>query len=172
MHKMYWTYGYGGGAFMYGQEESLREQIVNEYRADLEKLLRYLPYLDKKKGKDVQNFYEGDGSFTVIPVPVYDSTLLAFVKEAKKTKFMNKFYPYTYRRHRMTTPADERAVIEKCVLRDIDVIRGILSKYILEGQRKSVMWTLGVEERIYVTALEKMRSLFAEYDAEMAKKGI
>lgn len=155
---------------MYGQEESLREQIVNEYRADLERLLRFYPFLEKKSGKDVQNFYEGDGSFKVIPVPVYDSTLLAFVKEAKTTKFMNKFYPYTYTKHRMPTPADERAMINKCVLRDIDIIRGILSKYILEGQRKSYMWTQGVEERIYVTALEKMRALFAEYDSQMARK--
>lgn len=155
---------------MYGQEESLREQIVNEYRGDLERLLRYLPYLDKKTGKDVQNYYEGDGTFKVIPVPVYDSTLLQFVKEAQKTKFMFRNYPYTYRRHKMPTPADERKVIEKCMIRDIDVIRGILSKYILGGQTKGYMWSLGVEERIYVTALEHLRILFADYDAQMARK--
>lgn len=155
---------------MYGQEESLREHIVNEYRDDLERLLRYLPFLEKKQGKDVQNYYEGDGTFKVIPVPVYDSTLLQFIKEAKKTKFVFRNYPYTYRRHRMATPEDERQAIEKCVLRDIDIIRGIMSKYILEGQTKSYMWTRGVEERIFVTALDKMRRLFAEYDSQMAKK--
>lgn len=155
---------------MYGQEESLREHIVNEYRDDLERLLRYLPFLDKKQGKDVQNYYEGDGTFKVIPVPVYDSTLLQFIKEAKKTKFVFRNYPYTYRRHRMVTPEDERQAIEKCVLRDIDIIRGIMSKYVLEGQTKSYMWTRGVEERIFVTALDKMRRLFAEYDSQMARK--
>lgn len=155
---------------MYGQEESLREQIVNEYRGDLERLLRYLPYLDKRKGKDVQSFYDGDGTFKVIPVPVYDSTLLQFVKEAKKTKFVFRNYPYTYRRHKLSTPEDERNAIEKCALRDIDIIRGIISKYVLEGQTKSYMWTRGVEERIFVVALDKMRRLFAEYDAQMARK--
>lgn len=157
---------------MYGEDASLREQIVMEYRADLEKLLRYLPFLDKKSGKDVQTFYEGDGTYKLIPVPVYDSTLLAFVKEAKTTKFMNRNYPYTYRRYRMDTPEDERARIEKCVLRDIDIIRGILSKYILGGQTKSYLWSAGVQERIYVTALDKMQKMFAEFDAEMAKKGL
>lgn len=155
---------------MYGQDESLREQIVNEYRDDLNKLLRYLPFLDKKRGKDVQNFYEGDGTYQVIPVPVYDSTLLAFVKEAQKTKFMNRNYPYTYRRYQMTTPEMERERIEKCEIRDIDIIRGILSKYILGGQTKSYLWPAGVEGRIYVTALDKMQRLFAEYDSQMAKK--
>jgi len=154
---------------MYGQEESLKEQIINTYRDDLERLLRYLPYLDKKKGKDVQNFYEGDGTFKVIPVPVYDSTLLAFVKEARKTKLVFRNYPYVYTRKRISTHDQEREAIEKCALRDIDTIRGILSKYIIEGQTKSVMWTMGVEERIFVLALEKLRNLFSEYDARIGK---
>ena len=75
---------------MSGQEGNLREQIIEEYREDLEKLLRYLPFLEQKGEKDEQQFYEGDGEHTVIPVPVYDSTLLAFVKEARGTKFMNR----------------------------------------------------------------------------------
>lgn len=155
---------------MYGQDESLKEQIVNTYRDDLERLLRYLPYLDKKTGRDVQNYYEGDGTFKVIPVPVYDSTLLQFVKEAKKTKFVYRNYPYVYTRKRISTPEQEREAIEKCVLRDIDTIRGILSKYVLQGQTKSVMWTKGVEERIFVLALEKLRNLFSEYDAQIGKR--
>ncbi len=151
---------------MYGQETNLREQIIEEYKDDLTKLLRYLPFLEKKGGKDVQEFYEGDGENKVIPVPVYDSTLLAFVKEAKTTKFMNKNYPYVYRRWRLPDPAAERAAMEAATIRDIDLFKGIISKYVLEGQRKSVMWTMAVEERIFVTALTKLRSLIFDYSKD------
>ena len=151
---------------MYGQEVNLREQIIEEYKDDLTKLLRYLPYLDKRGGKDVQSFYEGDGEHTVIPVPVYDSTLLGFVKEVKTTKFINKNYPYIYRRWNIPTPKEERVAMETATIRDIDLFRGIISKYVLEGQRKSVMWTTAVEERIFVTALSRLRSLIFDYSKD------
>lgn len=142
------------------QESNQKEQIIEEYKDDLMRLLRYLPFLEQKGGKDVQEFYEGDGEHTVIPVPVYDSTLLAFVKEAKDTKFMNRNYPYAYRKWRMSDADAERKAMESATLLDIDLFRGILSKYVLEGQRKSVMWTAAVEERIFVTALSRMKKLF------------
>ncbi|MBO4890874.1 MAG: hypothetical protein J5574_07770 [Lachnospiraceae bacterium] len=155
---------------MYGQETNLREQIIEEYKEDLTKLLKYLPYLEKRGGKDVQNFYEGDGEQKVIPVPVYDSTLLAFVKEAQKTKFMNRNYPYTYRKWRMPTPNAERVAMESATIRDIDLFRGILSKYVMEGMRKSTMWTTAVEEKIFVTALVKLRSLIFDYSKDPAEQ--
>ena len=151
---------------MYGQEESLREQITEEFKDDLTRLLKFLPYLEKRGGKDVQEFYEGDGDQKIIPVPVYDSTLLSFVKEAQKTKFMNKNYPYTYRRWKMPDPKSERIAMESATIRDIDLFRGILSRYIMEGMRKSYMWTTGVEERIFVTALVKLRSLIFDYSKD------
>ena len=36
------------GQTMYGQEANLREQIIEEYKDDLTKLLRYLPFMEKK----------------------------------------------------------------------------------------------------------------------------
>ena len=115
---------------MNGQEGNLREQIIAEYRDDLEKLLRYLPFLEQKGSSDAQQFYEGDGENKVIPVPVYDTTLLAFVKEARNTKFMNRNYPYAYRKWRMPNAKAERIAMESATLRDIDLFRGILSRYV------------------------------------------
>ena len=155
---------------MYGQEVNLREQIIEEYKDDLTKLLKYLPFLEKKGGKDVQSFYEGDGENKVIPVPVYDSTLLGFVKEAKKTKFIYKNYPYIYRKWRIPTPKEERVAMETATIRDIDLFRGIMRKSVLEGQRKAVMWTMAVEERIFVTALQRLRSLFFDYSKDPKEK--
>ena len=158
------------GTVMYGQETNMREQIIEEYKDDLTRLLKYLPFLEKRGGKDVQNFYEGDGEQKVIPVPVYDSTLLAFVKEAQKTKFMYRNYPYVYRRWRMPDPKAERVAMESATLRDMDLFRGIISKYVMEGMRKSTMWTTAVEEKIFVTALSKLRSLIFDYSKDPADK--
>lgn len=148
---------------MHGQEAKLKEEIVEQYRDDLVKLLKYLPFLESRGGGDVQQYYEGEGEHTVIPVPVYDSTLLGFVKEAKATKFMNRNYPYAYRKWRMPDAAAERDAMEKATLMDIDLFRGVLSRYVLEGQRKSVMWTAAVEERIFVTALNRLKKLIIDY---------
>ena len=41
------------------EEIAYRQQVVNEYRADVEKLARYLPWLESKKGKSVQQSYQG-----------------------------------------------------------------------------------------------------------------
>ncbi len=159
---------------MQGSEAYLPEQIIEDYREDLDRLLRYLPYFENKSGKDVQNFYEGDGENKVIPVPVYDSTLLAFVREAGNTKFMNRNYPYAYRRWRMPDANAERIAMESANIRDIDLFRGILSRYVLEGRRKSYMWTNGVEERIFLTALKRLKSLFYDHrrfkDEELNKQ--
>ena len=148
---------------MHGQEAKLKEQIVEEYRDDLIKLLKHLPYFESKGKGDSQQYYEGEGEHTVIPVPVYDSTLLAFVKEARATKFMNRNYPYAYRKWRMPNAEAERNAMGSANLMDIDLFRGILSKYVLEGQRKAVMWTAAVEERIFVTALTRLKTLIIDY---------
>lgn len=155
---------------MYGQEVNLREMTIEEYKDDLTKLLRYLPFLEKKGGKDVQNYYEGEGDNKVIPVPVYDSTLLAFIKEAKKTKFMNKNYPYVYRRWNMPDPKSERIAMECATLRDMELFKGIISKYVLGGQTRASVWTTAVEERIFVTALTRLRSLIFDYSKDPAEK--
>lgn len=148
---------------MNGKEANLKEQIIEEYKDDLLRLLKYLPFLEKKGGKDVQDYYEGDGENKVIPVPVYDSTLLGFVKEARNTKFMYRNYPYVYRRWKMPDANAERIAMESATLRDIDLFRGIISKYVLGGQTRAKLWTEAVEERIFVTALSRMKSLMFEH---------
>ena len=148
---------------MNGKEANLKEQIIEEYKDDLLRLLKYLPFLEKKGGKDVQDYYEGDGENKVIPVPVYDSTLLGFVKEARSTKFMYRNYPYVYRKWKMPDAKAERIAMESATLRDIDLFRGIISKYVLGGQTRAKLWTEAVEERIFVTALSRMKSLMFEH---------
>ena len=77
------------------EEIAYRQQVVNEYRADVEKLARYLSWLESKKGKSVQQSYSGSGiEEHSISFPVYDGTLMNFVKEAQRTKLMDRNYRY------------------------------------------------------------------------------
>lgn len=150
---------------MYGQETNTRDIIIEEYSADLKKLLVYLPYLRKQQNSVKQNFYEGEHGQKVVPVPVYDSTLLAFMKVAKTTKFVHRNYPYAYRRYKMETPEKEKEAMLKAKVSDIDLFRGVISKYVLEGMSKSVMWTIAANEGIFVTALECLDKLINEHGA-------
>ena len=68
----------------------------------------------------------------------------------------------------MPTPNAERIAMESATIRDMELFRGILSKYVMEGMRKSTMWTTAVEEKIFVTALVKLRSLIFDYSKDPA----
>lgn len=145
---------------MYGQDENLREMIIEEYQGEVAALLRYLPWLSKKSGADVSSMYTGDGENKVIPIPVFDSTLLAFIKEAEKTKFMDRNYPYVYSRNRIYTHEDEIRMLKNAKITDIKIFKGILSKYVLGGRTKAALWSEGVEAKIFFTALDQLNKLF------------
>jgi len=145
---------------MYGQEENLREQIIAEYQDDVARLLKYLPWLSKRTGGDVSSTYTGDGQHKVIPIPVFDSTLLAFIKEVDKTKFLDRNYPYVYSRNRIKTHEDEIRLLKNAKISDIKIISGIISKYVLGGRTKASLWAEGVDAQIYFTALDTLNRLF------------
>lgn len=155
---------------MYNEEQfNLREQIVTEYGEDLEKLEKYLPWLEKKSATDEQKYYKGDEDFTVIPVPVYDSTLLAFIKEAKNTKFMDRNYQYAYRRYHLQTPEDEIKAMERAKITDIKLFCGILSKYVMRGQTRSVVWTEGLVNNVYAVWIRRLNKIFYDHSTEAYK---
>ena len=145
---------------MYGQEQNAREQILEQYTADVEKLVRYLPWLKTAREKGVESKYEGEGRETLLSIPVFDPTLLAFVKEAEKTQFVTKNYPYVYTRYRINSPEKERELLKKAKINEMDIFKGIISKYVLEGKRRPAAWTAAVSEEIFVTALDALSDLF------------
>ena len=82
-----------------------RDEIIICYKDDVARLMRYLSWLQEKSGTVTSGIYKGEGiEKSSMTVPVYDSTLLSFIKEAKKTDFINRNYVYTYSRYRMKTP--------------------------------------------------------------------
>lgn len=155
---------------MYGQDVvRTRENIVDEYGHDLDLLLKFVPYLLNSRNKMTQKYYEGDGDKKTIPVPVYDSTLLSFVKEAKKTKFITRNYPYAYRKYKLNSLEDELSALKNGKITDLELYKSVLSKYVLEGQTKGVVWTKGVTDGVFVEVLLCLKKLFYDHSLEPGK---
>ena len=145
---------------MYGKDDTLREQIIEEYRPDVERLIKYLPWLSKKSGKDVSTMYTGDEQNKVIPIPVFDTTLLQFIKEAEKTRFVDRNYPYVYSRNSIRTHEDEIRLLKNAKITDLKLITGIISKYVLGGRTKASLWSEGVDSGVLEEALATLNRLF------------
>lgn len=146
------------------------EEIVEYYRQDAVKLFRYLNWLESKSGQSVSTIYGAEGiSTNSVPFPVYDGTLMSFVKEATNTCFMDRNYVYVYSRKQLKTVKDEMRLIKNATIREMDDLAGILSRYILGGRTKARLWSEGVTLGIYFAVLSKMRELIEFWDGERMK---
>lgn len=150
-----------------GTEMLSNEEIVDYYKEDAIKLFRYLTWLESKSGKSAYSIYAGEGIATnSVPFPVYDGTLLNFVKEAEKTCFMDRNYVYVYSRNGLKSSRDELRLIQKATIRDMDKLAGILSHYIMGGRTKASRWSEGVSNGIYLAILSKMKELIEYWDGQ------
>ena len=145
-----------------------RRQVVEKYKPDVEKLIRYLPWLEDKAGKDVSTSFEGSGiKEHSIPFPVYDGTLMSFVKEAQRTKMINRNYVYVYSKYQIKTMRDELLMIEKADITKMEILEAVLSKYILTGMTKGNVWTQGVTYGVFLKVISKMKSNIEFWDVPM-----
>lgn len=143
-------------------------EIISTYKEDVEALIKYLPWLESKKGAQAYSSYvpEQAGEYA-LKVPVYDSTLLSFVKVANNTKFINRNYVYTYSRKRIKDASDEHRVIDNTQIMDMKVLGDILSKYILKGVTKGVVWSEGVSNGVLYHVVSQMKSLIEFWTVPM-----
>ena len=147
------------------QRTENRKQLVQEYRRMLEPLLRYLPWLEGNAGKAASRSYQGQGiSKNSMSFPVYDATLLNFIREASASGLMDRNYSYIYTRNRIRSHDDERRAISAAELKDWDILKGILSKYVLGGRTKAVLWGEAVQENIFLLVLQQMRKVVEYWD--------
>lgn len=147
-----------------------RQQLVNTYKPDVEKLIRYLPWLEEKAaaGGSVSQTFEGNGiKGSSITFPVYDGTLMSFIKEVQRTKLVDRNYPYIYSRNRIRTVQDELNAIAHADIREMDVLKGILSKYVLGGMTRGRMWTEAVSNKIFLNVVRKMKENIEFWDRPM-----
>lgn len=152
------------------EDIAYRKQIVNTYKPDVEKLLRYLPWLEEKAeagGGVEQTFGDNGIRENSIMFPVYDSTLMSFIKDVQRTGLVDRNYPYIYSRYRIRTVQDELNAISKADIKEMNVLKGILSKYILGGMTKGRMWTEAVTNRIFLNVIRKMKENIEFWDKPM-----
>lgn len=142
-----------------------RQQVIQEYKKALEPLLRYLPWLEGNAGKAASRSYQGQGlGKHSMSFPVYEATLLNFVKEASASPLMDRNYSYAYSRNRIRNHDDERRVIAAAELKDWDTLRGILSKYVLGGVTKATLWGEAMQENLFALTLKQMRKIVEYWD--------
>lgn len=158
------------GDITYTQQDDIayRQQVVNTYKPDVERLIRYLPWLEEKAGSVVAENFEGSGiKGSSITFPVYDGTLMSFIKEVQRTTLLDRNYPYIYSRNRIRTLQDELRAIDRAGIKDMDILKGILSKYVLGGMTKARLWTEGVQNRIFLNVIGRMRQNLEFWDKPM-----
>lgn len=137
-----------------------RRNLIKQYQPDARRLARYISWLETKRGSDVMDSYKGEGvRKTAFTFPVYDATLLSFVKTARETQFVTRNYQYVYSRRRIKDTEQEKMELKNATLRDMELISGIFSRYILGGMTKSVLWAQGVENGIFLEVLYRLREI-------------
>lgn len=147
------------------RDEEYLHRIMMENKEMIMPLLRYLPWLMQHAGQSVSSNYTGDGlEEHSVSFPVYDSTLLSFVKEAAKSPLMDKNYRYVYTRNRLKTHDDERRIISAATWKEWDILKGILSKYVLGGRVKASLWSEAVKEQIFYLVLNRMKEIVEFWD--------
>jgi len=147
----------------------MKEIKLADHREDVERLLRYLPWLESHVSTDVSHIYKDNGvTSSSVGFPVYDSTLLNFVNEARETALMDENYTYVFSQNFIKTLDDEKRAIENATIKDCQILTGVLSKYVLGGMTKGKVWNDAVSSGIWVLALRKMKQLLEIWDAPLA----
>lgn len=150
-------------------ENIYRQEMMNKYRTAMGDLFRYIPWLEQKVGaKMVQNYAGDNQPSNSVPIPVYDSTLLGFVKDMQRTGLMDRNYVYVYSRKGITNEKDELRVISEVDFKEIDVIFGIMAKYVLGGMTKGVLWSKAVENGVFLQGLKRIKELLDVWDQPLA----
>ncbi len=140
-------------------EKKSIDEMLKEYRGVVGEIAEYLPWLERKSGENSVSVYTPDGAQNTIAIPVYDSTLLAFVKMLEKTGRMNRNYEYVFRNYKIYSVEDEISLIHRADLKDMDMLFAILSKYVIKGRTKGVYWNEAVENGIFYEVVKKMKEL-------------
>lgn len=145
--------------------EQYARQVMQSFRKDIEALHPYVAYLERLEAKNAATQFTGEGiGEHSVPVPVFDANLLAFVKKAAASKvLMDRNYPYIYSRNGYKTHEDELKAIESATYREVDILKGILSYYVLKGMVKGGYWVDAVQSGIFCKVIRKFEDLLEQW---------
>ncbi len=150
-------------------ENVYRQEMVNKYRDAMKDMFRYIPWLEQKAGSKMVHIYSGDNRpDNSVPIPVYDGTLLGFVKDMQRTGLMDRNYRYVFSRKNITSEKDEIRVIDETEFKEIEVIFGIMAKYVLGGMTKGMLWPSAVENGVFLHGLKRIKELLDIWDEPLA----
>jgi len=149
---------------MFGTEQMTSKQAFEMYKSDIEKLIAYLPWLETVSSKrKVASFYTGeDVGAKSLPFPVYDGNLLRFIKDAENTAFISRNYVYVITANRLRTPLDDKKFVCAQGMLGLDKIGAVLSKYVLGGRVKAVLWAQAVDECVFLEIVTRLKELYDE----------
>ena len=147
--------------------EYMKEKMA-EYRRELEPLVKYLPWFEQASEKSASTIYKGNGLDApgALSFPVYDATLMSFIKEASNSSLLDRNYQYIYTRKDIRNCHDERDLIAAADYKNWDILCGILSRYVMGGRTRGVLWSQGVSEKIFYLCLTKMLEIVTEWNSE------
>ena len=140
-------------------EKKSIDAMLAEYREVVTEISKYLPWLQSKSGEKHMSLYTPEGAGNTISIPVYDSTLLSFVKMLEKTGRMNRNYDYVYKKYKIYSTEDELSLIHRADLKDMDMLFAILSKYVIKGRVKGAYWNEAMQNGIFYETVKKMKEL-------------
>lgn len=135
------------------------QMFKQKYEADIERLMNYVPYLTEKSNSAISHNYDGELGQNTMRFPVYDGALMSFIKEVQKSSLIDRNYVYAYTKRRIKTPAQEQAAIASATIADDDYLRGVISKYVIEGMRKTGLWQDAVSRRLFLNVILKFKEL-------------
>jgi len=143
-------------------EQMTAQEVFDKYKDDMLKLISYLPWLEEKSGKgSVSSNYNGEGlEEHSMSFPVYDGTLLRFIKDAENTAFMDRNYVYVITRNRLSSVQEEIEFVNKQTILQMDNIAGVLSKYIMGGRTKARLWSEAVDKGVLLAIVNKLKELY------------
>ncbi len=148
-------------------EKKTIAELVKEYKDVVDEICKYLPWLESKSGESPMSYVTPEGAQNTIAIPVYDSTLLSFVKMLDKTGRMNRNYDYVYKRYKIYSVQDEISMIHRADIKDMEVLFAILSKYVILGRVKGAYWVEAMKNGIYYEAVKKMREVIDFWSVPM-----
>lgn len=150
-------------------ENTYLEEMMEKYRGKSEGLLRYIPYFEQRIGQKNYAMYDGDGEMkSSVAIPVYDSTLLAFVKEVQKTGLIDRNYVYVLSNYGVRRPEHELPAVERAEFKDIGLIYAVMAKYVLGGMTKGIMWSQAVENGVFLACLKRLKEVLNVWEGPLA----
>lgn len=151
-------------------EKKRSGEMLEMYKPDVERLVRFLPWLQEKTGMDVAKEYQVEKEQRTLSFPVYDSMLLNFIRVAETTVFMDRNYRYIYSRYHIRDWEDECKCIESADIMTMDIIGGILSRYVLGGKTKACLWKDAMDYHIFFKAVERARAIVEFWDVPISDR--